>query len=188
MLANQALSAFTLVVLGFAFGVAFDLYRVLRQIFTPGRFLTALCDMLFWLAYTIWVFVTLVNINSGEVRFYIWLCLGAGIGIYLLLFSRVMVRGWHIVLWTIIGIVAFGVEWLNRAIDVIMIIILWPYNIVKRYILRPLLVLIVWLLTPFRWIGEKLNQQRKRLGRGLRRRLAVIREIIAKKIWPPPEE
>lgn len=67
---------------GMVFGVLFDVLRVLRGYYRPGRWLAALADLLFWGAATLALAVGLFMGNWGEFRFYVLLALLLGLGLY----------------------------------------------------------------------------------------------------------
>lgn len=77
---------------GMIIGLLFDGYRVLRGIMTPKMLITELGDLLFWLIATMLVFGTLIFINWGEVRLYIFIGLMIGFVLYMRLFSRYILR------------------------------------------------------------------------------------------------
>lgn len=189
MPAAQAVSALALSVSGFILGMAFDLYRVLRRLSSPGKWLTIACDSLFWLVYTVWTFVLLLRVNAGEVRFYVFLSIALGFGVYFWLFSRQMISGWYAVLYRLVlaGQWLFG--WLNRLIDLVVRIVLWPYRVAERLILRPVYTILCWLFRPLRWLHGWLSRVVAgwwlRLTAPLRRPLRRLRQLLAELIAPP---
>lgn len=191
MLTTQLLSALVLLLLGFAFGLIFDLYRVLRVLSKPGRFVTAICDLLFWVAYTVWVFATLIRFNSGEVRYYVFLSLGLGATVYFIWFSRSMVRGWYTLLCALAAGLAWLTEIINRVLDVVIAIIVWPYRILNNYLVVPCYRIIKFLLTPailsFRFVGRVIRRFAAFLIRPLHILWSRLRRYLASLLEIPPE-
>src|SRR5690554_4224123 len=99
MPSTQALGALLLASAGFVFGLALDFYQVLRRLSNPGRLMTIACDLLFWLVYFVWIFVLLLRISGGEVRYHVFLSLAVGAGLYFWLFSRRLASAWHTLLY-----------------------------------------------------------------------------------------
>lgn len=148
MTVAQPLSAFIFVFLGFCFGVFFDLYRVLRRLSTPGQLLTATTDLLFWITYTVWVYIALLRLNSGEVRVFLLFSLAVGAAAYFLWFSRSLRRAWYFVLCRVISFVIRVNGMINTLLDTALRIIIWPYRVLHTYLLLPLGLVFCWLLTP----------------------------------------
>jgi spore cortex biosynthesis protein YabQ len=78
---------------GMILGILYDIYRVLRQKFRPQRIMTGLSDLLYWLSATLVVFLALVASNWGELRFYVYLGLVGGVGVYYRFCSRFVLFG-----------------------------------------------------------------------------------------------
>ncbi|MGI6345106.1 MAG: spore cortex biosynthesis protein YabQ [Bacillota bacterium] len=183
----QAIHALVLLLLGLAFGLALDLYRVLRRLSNPGPVITACCDILFWLAYTVWVYATLVQYNRGEVRFYVFACLGLGGLIYSVWFSRSVIRVYFVLLSGLFAAVSWLAETVNRLLDVVLSIVLWPYRVLTRFIIHPLCRLICFLLQPLVALTGWLKGCFASLGAALIRPLRALWQRIAHLINPPPE-
>ena len=71
MLQDQAFNIAQIALLGVALGMLIDMYRVITRMLNPGKYLAGLFDILFWLSCTLWTFVYLLRVNSGEARFYV---------------------------------------------------------------------------------------------------------------------
>lgn len=67
---------------GMALGVLFDVLRVLRGYYRPGRWVAALADLLFWGAATLALAVGLFMGNWGDFRFYVLIAILVGLGLY----------------------------------------------------------------------------------------------------------
>lgn len=85
----EQLNAFLFTLLaGLLSGLAYDFYRVLRQVLRLKKTGTFVGDLLFWLFLMVAVFGILLAGNDGEVRFYVFLGLALGAGIHLIFFSQ----------------------------------------------------------------------------------------------------
>ncbi|NLS44905.1 MAG: spore cortex biosynthesis protein YabQ [Firmicutes bacterium] len=73
---------------GVIMGILFDLYRVARWALRPGKVITVICDIIFWLLATTVVFIFLVTYSWGDVRFYMFVGFAAGFCIYRAIFGR----------------------------------------------------------------------------------------------------
>ncbi len=77
---------FSLVVTwGILGGLIFDFYRMLRRIWRPSHWGTSLGDIAFWFLLTGFTVAFLVLITWGEVRFYVFLAMSMGVGVYFLI-------------------------------------------------------------------------------------------------------
>ncbi|MBE3577884.1 MAG: spore cortex biosynthesis protein YabQ [Limnochordales bacterium] len=83
---------FQLALAGLMIGLLFDLYRLGRWLFRPGRIGTYVGDILFWLLLTPVLFVLLLFTNGGELRLYVFAGLAGGCLLYFRLFSRRFLR------------------------------------------------------------------------------------------------
>lgn len=77
---------------GILLGVLFDTYRVLRGVFRPPWMITSVADLLYWLVAAGLAFLALVLGNWGELRFYVFIALFAGVALYYRLASRYVVK------------------------------------------------------------------------------------------------
>lgn len=192
MPSTQALGALLFLISGFAFGLAFDLYRVVRRLSDPGRWLTITCDFLFWLVYTVWIFALLQRVNAGEVRFYVFLCIGAGAALYFWLLSRHMARAWYIVLYRLVRAISWVANLINRALEACVRVVLWPYHLVERSLVSPILRILRVLLNPFfvleNWLEHLLLGWWTWLTRPFRRLISRFRRAIAEFFTPPKKE
>lgn len=192
MPSTQALGALLLCLAGFAFGLAFDLYRVLRRLSNPGRMLTIICDLLFWLVYAVWIFALLLRTNAGEVRYHVFLSIATGAWLYFWLFSRRLVRAWHTIIYRLMRAASRIADWLSRVLDACLLVILWPYRVIVNWVLRPLWRIVSFLLTPALLLFGWLDRQSRKIWRWLTRPLVRwgenIRRAMARILTPPTKE
>ncbi|MBQ6998652.1 MAG: spore cortex biosynthesis protein YabQ [Clostridia bacterium] len=76
---------------GLVLGVVFDLFRIFRKNFKGASSLVWLQDILMWAVMLAVVYITLFITNSAKVRWYEFAGFGAGIALYMVLLSRVVV-------------------------------------------------------------------------------------------------
>ena len=80
---NEQLYTFLLLAaVGAGLGFLFDCYRVTRNFLRLRWAATAISDFLYWLLAAIVVFLALLEGNWGEIRFYVFLALLSGAGVY----------------------------------------------------------------------------------------------------------
>lgn len=174
----QPLGAFIFTFLGFCFGFFFDLYRVLRRSSAAGQLLTAATDLLFWFTYTVWVYIVLLRVNSGEVRVFLLLCLALGAVGYFLWLSPTLLSAWVLVF----DGIALLLAWMSRIIETILRVILWPYHVVVNYLLLPAFSLLCWLSRPltllYIWLLTILKQWLARLQVSVK---SLVEKIIKSK-------
>lgn len=154
-------------------GILYDTYRTFERRCHLTRWLVWVCDFLFWISCMFLVFGTLLRVNEGVVRLYIFLGVGIGAILYFLTLRRSY-------LWLLNRIIVFGL-WLYRLLlrtgyYLLIVPILFLYRLIKRIVLLLLTCLLVtgqWLLRPFRWAGVRIGNMvwgwvRKPLGRAKR--------------------
>ena len=78
-------------IIGLVTGLLFDIYRRIRNLVSPGPYLTALGDLCFWSLITVITFTSLLAISSGQVRGYVFIGIGAGLSLYLHFISRYVI-------------------------------------------------------------------------------------------------
>lgn len=118
--ANQAYVFLATVYGGLIIGLFFDIYRMIRRIFKPGKWLTGLLDLIFWIIVAFFSFLVLFYINDGQVRLYSFLGLGLGWGLYILSISQ-------LVMW----IFDLIYKLVSKILSFIFKIIQWPFKKIK---------------------------------------------------------
>ena len=90
---NEQLHTFMVTVaIGAGLGILYDFYRVGKRALRLRSLLTAVGDLLYWLAATVIVFLTLLYCNWGELRLYVFLGLASGAFLYFRFLSLYPVR------------------------------------------------------------------------------------------------
>lgn len=101
---NLQFNSFLILILtGMVLGGFFDLYRVFRSTIRVNKLIDTLGDLLFW-GLSLLLLGSLIYWSTWlELRFYVWLALGAGLLIYLMVFSpkliRIYLRFWRAISW-----------------------------------------------------------------------------------------
>jgi len=99
----QIMLLITSLIIGLVTGLLFDIYRRMRNLVSPGPYLTALGDLCFWSIIAVITFTSLLSISSGQIRGYVFLGIAAGLGFYLHFISPYVIW-FFVVMDTYIGI------------------------------------------------------------------------------------
>ncbi len=78
---------------GMLVGVFFDADRVIRGFEEPGRIVTFIQDLLFWVLTGILIFIFMMNTNYAYMSFNVFVYNGLGLLIYFKILSRVFILG-----------------------------------------------------------------------------------------------
>lgn len=73
-------------------GGFFDLYRVFRSTIKVNKLIDSIGDLFFWLCALMLLGPLIYWSTWLELRFYVWLALGAGLGFYMMVFSPKLIR------------------------------------------------------------------------------------------------
>lgn len=114
---NQAYVFLATVYAGFVIGFVYDLFRMIRQITRPGKLVTGLLDLVFWLLMAILSFLVVFKVNYGVIRLYTIAGLAIGWGLYAFVLSPFVFK----LLIGIYKLVAGLCKWIAR-------IIAWPFK------------------------------------------------------------
>lgn len=118
-ISDQVRSLAVTVILGLVAGIFYDIFRVMRKMLRPPRWLLFFFDLAFWFLLTALAFVALLATSSGDVRAHVLVGIGLGGLLYALLFSRAVFRlmdflGQKVL--AIINLVLAPPLWLGRGI------------------------------------------------------------------------
>ena len=78
-------------IIGIIIGLLFDFFRVIRKNFKTSDFITLMEDIAFLILTSFLIIFSIIRINGGEVRFYLFLGIFFGILIYSLTISNLCV-------------------------------------------------------------------------------------------------
>ena len=79
-------------VLGVLLGVMYDVFRLLRTYIKPGRFFTAVLDVVYWLVAILALLAFVLTFSQGQMRWYVLLGAFSGGFVYICTFSRLFFR------------------------------------------------------------------------------------------------
>jgi len=141
-LEQQIINFLVTVGLGLVMGAIFDFYYVLRCLFRPRKIFVHICDFFIWLFMIAFVFITLVYVNWGEIRFYVFLGIILGTLIYYLAFSKYIKIIYKHIIKTILKI-----------LYIIKSIVLFPFKLVAKgllYLVGIIYMFFMWCTKPLR--------------------------------------
>lgn len=75
-------------IIGIIIGIIFDIFRVIRKSFKTPDLVTFIEDFIFLLITSFLIIFSIIKLNGGEVRFYLFLGIFSGILIYSLTISN----------------------------------------------------------------------------------------------------
>ncbi len=122
---NQVYLFMIFVLNGIVIGIIFDVFRILRKSFKTPNFVTDIEDILFWICATLIVLYSLFVFNNGEIRGYIFIGLFLGLAIYMLLFSKFVVK-----------VSVKIIEVLTKILGEVFKFISYPVKIIIRFITK----------------------------------------------------
>ena len=162
--AEQGLIFVGMFLCGIGFGLLFDFFRAVRKIVPMNRVWVNLTDLIFWIVCTAVVFFTARLTNQGELRWYEFIGLFLGTGLYFFMFGSLMAT------W-----MAKVLRLLLRLTVLILRILSFPVSL---------------FLYPIRWIGKKTAPFRKKLvfSLSVRRQKWMFTRQQLKKILKSPKK
>lgn len=157
-LSQQYATLILMLLSGAVMGIVYDVYRTAIKEWRFLRNFSALWDVLYWVVATVFVFTMLLGANHGDVRIVVFVLLGAGWWLYTLTIRSLVVavtttiiRGilavlhWLMMLFYRVVVLPlfflFKVIWrtikhVNRAMEKIEIIIVWPIAFTGKSIIH----------------------------------------------------
>ena len=94
---NQAYLFLIFIVNGLIIGTIFDIFRILRKSFKTPNIVTYIEDVIFWVVSALIVMYSLFVFNNGEFRAYIFIGILLGAVIYMLFFSKFVVKEYYFI-------------------------------------------------------------------------------------------
>lgn len=113
--ANQAYIFLATVYAGMLLGLIYDVYRAFRMIIKPGKYFVAILDFSFWILATFLSFFIFFRVNGGEIRFYAFIGLALGWGLYVLIIDGITVKLLVKVYEIISGIITWPIKKIIKA-------------------------------------------------------------------------
>lgn len=188
----QMLSMLASVLVGIYLGAALDTYFRIFRFRKTLWWIKITCDVLFWLIQALVFFLVLLNVNNGEVRFYLFLAVGLGYATYRALFEVIYRKTLDVLLKMISRIVLI----LKR---MTYLIILNPTKVLLKQLVYSVMIIITtlwvivsfflkWTLYPFvfilKWVDKKsgypLLTQRKKFTKVLKAIMERLRGFYKK--------
>ena len=112
----------------------YDILRIKRRAIKTNVIIVSLEDMLYWLITAIIIFLTVYNSNSGEIRGYIFIGNIAGVLIYLLLLSKIVISSSMAIINFFKKIFRFIFIVLMYPVKIIVKILSIPFGIISRIV------------------------------------------------------
>lgn len=108
---------------GFFMGIMFDIYRIIRGFDTPGKLITIISDLLFWILTGIIIFMFFLYTNNAYLRYSTFIGLGLGLYIYFVIISRVFLNA-----------LKWIVYYLIKFFRVLFIFIFYPIKLIRYFL------------------------------------------------------
>lgn len=129
MAGNQTYLFIVFTIVGIIIGVLFDIFRILRKSFKTKDIVTYIEDILFWILTGIIILFSMYKFSNGELRFFMIIGIIMGTLMYMITFSRYVIK-----------ISVF-------IIKIIKTIIVYPVKVVekilKKIIIRPIFIICI---------------------------------------------
>jgi spore cortex biosynthesis protein YabQ len=106
---------------GMAMGLLYDTYRVMKVQTKIYGWMVILCDLLFWASCTFLVFGTLLRVNDGIFRIYLFIGMGFGAWLYFALFHT------------------FYIKWFLRFVTLVKAIYQFFVRVIHIFIIKPII-------------------------------------------------
>ena len=135
-MADQATFFLWTMLLGAVSGVVFDVFRICRKVIKHPDILTQIEDLLYWLFVSVLIFYFILHRNSGEVRIYAIIGVFAGMCLYFLTLSRLIISASVLIIDIIKKIIITAVKILLLPIKFIARLLLIPMRAMKRWSLK----------------------------------------------------
>jgi spore cortex biosynthesis protein YabQ len=111
---------------GIAIAFIYDLFRIRRKAVKAGNFITYLEDLIFWLLVAVIIFAVIFFSNDGEMRGYIFIGTALGVILYMLLFSKLVMKS-----------ALFVIHIIAKVLKFFWFVISYPFRLVCRLISIP---------------------------------------------------
>ncbi len=129
MAGNQTYLFIVFTIVGIIIGILFDIFRILRKSFKTKDIVTYIEDIFFWILTGIIILFSMYKFSNGELRFFMIIGIIMGTLMYMITFSRYVIK-----------ISVF-------IIKIIKTIIVYPVKVVekilKKIIIRPIFIICI---------------------------------------------
>lgn len=133
---NQAYIFLSALYMGIVIGLIYDIYRVVRILSNSSKLVTSIMDILFWITAAILCIVGFFYVSSGEIRLYSIIGLALGWILYLLTFSRYMIKFFIRAFKAILWLCNKAIELLSYPFQVLIDILQLPRKLWRKYIIN----------------------------------------------------
>ena len=131
MVVNQAYLFLIFTLDGLLIGLFFDFFRILRKSFKTINLITYIEDILFWILTGISIIFCMYQFSGGTLRLFMFLGLGFGLILYMLTFSKIIIKIFVFLITTIKKII-------HQIIKTIIAPFQFIYKIIDKIIFRPI--------------------------------------------------
>ena len=132
---NQVYLFLIFIINGILIGIIFDIFRILRRSFKTSNLVTSLEDVLFWIISALLIMYSIFKFNNGQFRLYIFIGIFLGIAIYMLFFSKYIIK-------ISVKIIAIFKKILSFLFKIFYYPINKIYTVIKLLLIRPILFFI----------------------------------------------
>ena len=154
---NQAYLFLIFTLDGLFIGLLFDFFRILRKSFKTINLVTYIEDILFWIATGISIIFCMYRFSEGSLRLFMFLGLGFGLTLYMLTFSKIVIKIFVFLIITV-------KKMIHQIIKMIITPFKWIYHIADKIMFRPIYLLGVktrtFLTKKFQKINNKLKNMK----------------------------
>jgi spore cortex biosynthesis protein YabQ len=155
-LSEQFATMIAMTAMGGWIGAALTTYQRFIHPRKKWQWFMILTDILFWAVQGLFVFLVLLNVNEGEIRFYIFLALALGFAAYKALIEKVYKKCLEVIIHTIRATAKFiGRTFSLFFIQPTIVLLKVLYGLVKmigRILLAVLLFLLSAIILPLKWL------------------------------------
>jgi spore cortex biosynthesis protein YabQ len=152
MVTNQAVLFLIFVINGIAIGLLFDVFRILRRTFHTSDMVTYVEDILFWLLTGCILLYSIFTFNQGEIRLFLFIGILLGCILYLLTFSRWMIK-----------ISVTLLTFLKNTIGKVLAIIFYPIQLVVKWMKKIMKKPISFIIINLRQFSTNIGKMGKKL-------------------------
>lgn len=136
MVTNQAYLFLIFIVCGIIIGVVFDFFRILRKVFKTTNMFTYIEDFLFWMITGAIILYSIFLFNNGEIRLFMFLAIGIGVVLYMLLISSYIIK-------INVKIINFFKDLLSKLLMMLSFPFKYLYKFIKKLFFKPISFVII---------------------------------------------
>ena len=129
MITNQTNLFLIFIVNGVIIGLLFDFFRILRKTFKTKDFITYIEDVLFWIL--IIILYSIFTFNNGEIRLFLFLGIILGIVLYMLLFSKSVIK-------INVIVINFIKDILIKIFSILLLPFKFIYKLIRKMFFKPI--------------------------------------------------